>query len=36
LNFGDRRVPGGALWSLVWLAGTALALIVGGKLLVLG
>jgi Peptidase M50B-like len=24
------------LWSLVWLAGTALALIVGGKLLVLG
>jgi Peptidase M50B-like len=25
-----------ALWSLVWLAGTALALIVGGKLLVLG
>jgi hypothetical protein len=26
----------GALWSLVWLAGTAGALIVGGKLLVLG
>lgn len=25
-----------ALWSLVWLAGTAVALIVGGKLLVLG
>jgi Peptidase M50B-like len=26
----------GTLWSVVWLAGTALALIVGGKLLVLG
>jgi hypothetical protein len=26
----------GTLWSLVWLAGTAGALIVGGKLLVLG
>jgi hypothetical protein len=26
----------GTLWSLVWLAGTAGALIIGGKLLVLG
>lgn len=32
---GRTHLPG-ALWSLVWLAGTALALIVGGKLLVLG
>jgi Peptidase M50B-like len=29
------HVPG-ALWSVVWLAGTAVALIAGGKLLVLG
>ena len=32
---GRTHLPG-ALWSLVWLAGTGLALIVGGKLLVLG
>jgi hypothetical protein len=32
---GRTHLPG-ALWSLVWLAGTAGALIIGGKLLVLG
>jgi hypothetical protein len=32
---GRTHLPG-ALWSLVWLAGTGLALIAGGKLLVLG